>query len=117
MEFLAGSAESGQVGEIRGVHHQRIAFPMANRVALILANLLRDMRTPIRWNHSRRVVDLVQQNHVSWAFDYLQQVVVSGPGKHGDTLLRHQDATLLQRPVRSEGTRLNSSHMSISYAV
>src|ERR1700676_1363113 len=30
MELLAGSPESSQVGEIRSVHHQRIAFPMAH---------------------------------------------------------------------------------------
>src|SRR5579863_6864490 len=61
MQLFTGPPKSGQVGEIRGVHHQRIALPMAHRIALIQADTWRDMRTPVGGDNTRGVVDLVKQ--------------------------------------------------------
>ncbi len=41
MQILGRSAEPGLCSEIGGVDHQRIAFPVTNRVAQPLANISR----------------------------------------------------------------------------
>src|ERR1700680_672517 len=43
MQLFAGTSESGHIREIGGVDHQRVALPMAHRVSLPLADILREM--------------------------------------------------------------------------
>src|SRR5262249_62098448 len=71
MELFAGSAVSGQVREVGCVDNKRVAFPMTYRVALPQAHALWDVRSAVRGDHARRVVDFVNQRYVTWPLDNL----------------------------------------------
>ncbi len=54
---VLGPPERAQVGEIGGVDHQRISLPMADRVAIPLADGVGYVRTAVSGDHPN-VVDL-----------------------------------------------------------
>src|SRR5437660_2321539 len=76
------SRERIPFGEIRGVNHQRIALPMADRVTVPLADAFGYMRTAVRGDDAN-VMDLFCFNgYVSRPLHDLQIAVVSR-GKQG----------------------------------
>src|SRR5438132_11624479 len=95
---VLGSREGSQIREIGGVDYQRIAFPMADRVAQPLADVLGQMGTPIQGNEAD-VVDLLGFNgHVSGTLYDLKIAVVAG-GKQWRSHVRTSQTTRFQWPV------------------
>src|SRR4029077_12825453 len=78
VQFLPRSSESASSSEIGRIDHQRIALPMADRVSLPLAHVLRDMRAPVGGNDASGVVNLVEQGYVSWPLHNLEKITLTG---------------------------------------
>src|SRR5215831_17674258 len=72
---------------------------MPDGVALIHADILRNMRAAVGGDHACVVVDLVEQGYVSRPLYDLQQVTFIGCGHHGNSLLPFEDATFTQWAV------------------
>src|SRR6266700_3395656 len=83
VQFLPGSSESASSSEIGGVDHQRTALPMANRVSLPLADVLRDMRAPVGGDDASGVVNLVEQGYVSRPLQIWRRFPSPAPGSMG----------------------------------
>ena len=96
MQVLPGAFEVRPVAEIRGVDHQRVALPMATRVAQPLADVLIEMPSPIERDDAGLVHLLLKNRHVSRSLHDLIVVVVPGrdPRQRGAN-----DAALIQVAV------------------
>src|ERR1051326_3949716 len=81
MQIFRGSPESGLLGEIGGVDYQRVAFPMADRIAKPLADIFWGMRST-EANDAGIVHHLDEDHHVIGSLHDLVVVVVKN-GKHG----------------------------------
>src|SRR5215831_6807267 len=73
---FACATESSSVREIRRLHDERVAFPMAARVSFQLTNVLRNMRPVFQWNDADVVNHLNQNRHVSGTLNNSNIVVV-----------------------------------------
>src|SRR5438067_1445796 len=62
MQIFARTAKHGLASKVGGVDNQRVAFPMAYRIADPEANVGREMSTAVQRNDPR-VVDLFDKNH------------------------------------------------------
>jgi hypothetical protein len=98
MQVFSGAPEMGLVGEIGGVHHQRLTIPMAARVAEPLPDIRRQVRTAIQRNGSHVVDHFIQNDNRVARLNNLKIVVV-GAGKHGRAGGWPQQAALGQRAV------------------
>jgi hypothetical protein len=105
----AGRIEEGDIVEARGFHHQRVAVPMADRVAVVLGfddqGLLRGQR-PIHEDHADLMVHFIEKRDL--ARRHLENLERIGCGEHAwqavgdaDPARLVDDGALLQaRPVR-----------------
>ena len=84
------------VGEVRDIDDQRIAVPVATRVAQILAHAWRDMRTSVQGDDASLVDHLVENHYVPGTLKNLNITVVGVTGEPWQTL---RDTTLPQAPV------------------
>ena len=94
---IGGKPERRVLVKIRGLDHERIAFPVAARVAQPLPDTRADVRTPVEVNEPHLVNLLMQNRHESRRLRDLVVVVVPGRQRRHAVV---QDAAFLQRPVK-----------------
>src|SRR4029079_9497165 len=94
-KLFAGYTHKTSGSVVYSIDHESVAFPVAARVAMPLANCRRNVGTPIERNHSRIVNHLRHKNHCARSLQDLVVALVS------DRQLRRPvgDTTLLQRTV------------------
>ncbi len=99
VEIFRSREESGSLSEVRRVHDQGIAFPVADRVAHPLADLLRRMLAVQR--DDAGVVDHLDENHhvVPGLHDALQVVVKNGERRRTRRGAESQETPLAERPL------------------
>src|SRR5258708_31850444 len=76
VQFLARTPERTTWSEVGGVHHQRVALPMAPRVSSPLPDVRGQVWTPVQRDNANRVVHLVRDRKGALCLHNLYIVVV-----------------------------------------
>ena len=98
VQVLRRAAEPGLLREVGGVHHERVAFPVADRIAGQRSDVRRRVRPPVQRDEAGAVDHLVEDQHGVLRLHQLHVVVV-GARDHRRPRVEADDAALGERTL------------------